>query len=165
MHFFRQRQGQSLLELAASLMVVVPVILVLIDCAFLALGAGTNDAVCRDAARAAAGGPPGLLAAGSRTVGTGAPPNKRAVGIIKRVYQSNLPLKLRESAEVQEKIESPVPAAPHGGPVIGEVAVETTLDVYPPFLVRALVGSQSFAFKSRHSYPYTYVMPNAEGGP
>jgi hypothetical protein len=157
----RRRNGQSLLELSVGLMVAVPIMLLLIDCAMIALGASTNDAVCRDAARAAASGPPGqLLASTNRTVPSVEPPNQRAVAVVKRVYQSNLPLKLRETVNVVETVNGPVPAAPLGGPVSGKVAVQTTVDVYPPFLVGAFVGSGGLVFQSRHSYPYTYVVPN-----
>ena len=161
MNRLRRSNGQSLLELSVGLTVAVPIMLLLIDCAMIALGAGTNDAVCRDAARAAASGPPGqLIASANRTVPGAEPPNQRAVAVIKRVYQSNLPMKLRETVNVVESVNGPVPAAPLGGPVSGKVAVQTTVDIYPPFLVGAYLGAGGLEFKSRHSYPYTYVVPN-----
>ncbi|HNG19502.1 MAG TPA: hypothetical protein PLI59_10015, partial [Candidatus Obscuribacter sp.] len=57
----RNKKGQGAAELVGAIVCLVPVILVVIDLGVVAIGAGINDAVCRDAARAAASGPPSEL--------------------------------------------------------------------------------------------------------
>ena len=156
----RVKSGQSLLELAVGLIVAVPIILTLMDCALIALGASTNDAVCRDAARAAAGGPPVELSpAVNRNAGLATPPNQRAVAVVKRLYHMNLPIKVRETVNVVETVNGPVPEVPLGGPVSGQVAVQTIVDIYPPFLLGVFAGPQ-VTLKSRHAFDYTYIVPN-----
>lgn len=158
-----RKNGQSLVELAAGLLVFVPIVLILIDCLVLALGASTNEEVCRDAARAAASGPPSLYTpAVNRSAGAGTPPNERAKAVIKRVFNSAGVVSIEDDVKVLETVKTPVPATPHGGAIIGEVSVETTAVVYPPFLVRAIVEGGQFKFKSTRTYPFTYIVPNTE---
>jgi hypothetical protein len=155
----RSKKGQSFVELGAVLIVAVPVMLLLADCAFIIIGAATNDAVCRDVARAAASGPPGLLTEGdNRSVGIGAAPYDRAQAVLKHVWITNMPMKVRDTVEIVETITD-APPATIGGAVTGDVSVQTTIDVYPSFLVKSVVGTNTLAFSSRHTVPYTYVVP------
>lgn len=155
----RSRKGQSFIELGLVLSVAVPIMLLLVDSAFIMIGAATNDSVCRDVARAAASGPPSELTEGdNRSVGIGTAPYDRAQAVLKHVWITNLPMKVRDSVEIVESI-SDVPPATMGGAVGGEVTVKTTIDVYPCFLVKAFVGSDSLPFSSRHTVSYTYVVP------
>ncbi len=145
--------------MVAILVLLVPVALLIIDCVVLAIGASQNDSVCRDAARAAASGPPGDMSTGNnRSVASGSPPYKRAQSVIKRVWNSGVPAKVRDELTVLETIRD-VPPPELGGPVDGEVSVLTVVDVYPPFIVSAFVGPAGMSFRSRHSVPYTYVAP------
>jgi hypothetical protein len=59
-----RKKGSSLVELGAGLIVLVPIFLYAVDYAtiFFAQGFGAN--VCRDAARAAAAGPPTMFCPG-----------------------------------------------------------------------------------------------------
>jgi hypothetical protein len=153
--YHRTSKGQSLIELGALLIVAIPVILLLIDCSFVVIGAATNDAICRDVTRAAASGPPGLLEIGAeRTVGSGGAPYQR----IKHLWITNMPMKVRETVKVFETLTD-VPPDTIGGAITGSVSVETTVDIYPSFLIKGLVGSDSIVLSSRHTVPYTYVMP------
>jgi hypothetical protein len=157
--YHRTSKGQSLVELGALLIVAIPVLLLLIDCSFVVIGAATNDAICRDVTRAAASGPPGLLEIGDeRTVGAGGAPYQRAVAVIKHVWITNMPMKVRDNVKVSETVTD-VPPDTMGGAITGSVSVETTVDIYPSFLIKGLVGSDSIVLSSRHTVPYTYVMP------
>lgn len=147
-----RRNGQALAELCAALIVVVPVMLILLDCVFVFIGASLNDFVCRDAARAAASGPPSVLTPGA--------PNQRAVTVIKHVYYSGLPMKVREAVNVVETVND-VPPKSQGGGVDGEVTVGTTIDIYPPFQV-SWINSGKVVLKSRHTVPITYVRPASD---
>jgi hypothetical protein len=152
-------KGSAIAETAAALCLLVPVILLVIDCVVLAIGASLNDSVCRDAARAAASGPPGDLSLGTdRPVPPGSSPQKRALSVVKYVWTLNMPVKVRETMDIKETLRD-VPPAPVGGAIDGEVSVQTVIDVYPPFLVPGFVSSSGLAFQSRHSVAYTYVVP------
>lgn len=161
----RRQQGQSLVELAAGLMIFVPIILLLADCAIISIGVATNDAACRDAARAASSGPPGLMLSGAnRTVAAGQAPYKRAQSVIKDVYNVGGLVKIESAVSIKETVVDPLPEAPRGGPIRGEVSVETTAQVAPPFLVGAIVGHGTIEFKNTQKYPYTYIVPATPGG-
>ncbi len=158
----RKSKGQSLAELGAGMMVFVPVILLLIDCAVIMLGVSANEAACRDAARAASSGPPAALSASAmHTVGPGSMPYKRALSVVKDIYAPAGMVKIKDQLTVKEGLKNPLPLAPEGGPVIGQVSVETTVEVYPPFLIRVFAENGTYTFKNTQSYPYTYVMPSS----
>lgn len=163
MKFAKRKCGaQSLVELAAGLMVFVPIILVMIDCAVIMIGVSTNEAACRDAARAASCGPPSALISGAqRSVGPSGSPYKRALSVVKNVYAAGGLVSISDNLNVKETLSDPTPQAPQGGPVIGEVSVETTAEVAPPFLVRIFVPNGTYQFKSTQNYPYTYVVPSS----
>lgn len=156
----RTFRGQSLAELAAGMLVFVPIILLLIDTAVIMIGVSSNEAVCRDAARAAASGPCAEMLAGpERSVGPSGTPYKRAVAIVKEVYLLGGLVKVRQNPVVKELLKEPLPGSARGGPLIGQVSVQTTCEVYPPFLIRAFVEHGVYLFKNTQIYPYTYVMP------
>ncbi len=157
----RKKKGQSLAELGAGMMVFVPVILLLIDCAVIMIGVSTNEALCRDAARAASSGPPGAMSSGNHTVGSSGLPYKRALAVVKDIYNLGGMVKVKETLLVNEELHEPLPQVPQGGPVIGQVTVETTIDVFPPFLIKIFAENGTYQFKNTQSYPYTYVMPSS----
>lgn len=153
----RSARGASLAELGAALIVVIPIVLILVDCAMIAIGVSINDSCCRDAARAAAAGPPSQPLTGERNAGPGSEPYKRALDVVKSIWITSLPMKVKEDLKVKEKIaDYPLPEL--GGAMDGEVGVETTIEVYPPCLVGAIVGDK-LSFKSFHSVNFTYVVP------
>jgi Flp pilus assembly protein TadG len=148
-HYLSRRKGQSLVEVCGALIVLIPLLLFLIDGLFVFLGASMNDSICRDAARAAAAGPPSVVDA----IAT---PKGRALTVINHVYYSNLPLKVRDTIDIKENVRD-IPPNSQGGFVDGEVTVGTTVDIYPPFVLGA--GSAQIVLKSQHTVPFTYVMP------
>lgn len=148
----RSRKGQSLVELAAGLIVAVPILLCLLDCGVLLIGAAANDSLCRDAARAAASGPPSDETPGERTVSGAGVPRLRAKQVIYKIYKLGIPVTVNESELlVKEKIDSVV-----GGSINGSVTVRCTVDVNPPFIL-GVVTKSKIALSSSHNYPYTYV--------
>lgn len=154
--------GQSMSELAAGLIVAIPIILLLIDCVVLLIGVVTNDSACRDAARAAASGPPGSYLAGeNRSVPASGAPRKRAEQVIKQVYHPSGYLKIKDEVNVTENVQDPVPEPAIGGAINGDVTVETTAEVYPPFLVGQIAGGK-VQIRKAETYSYTYVRPAGE---
>lgn len=158
----RPRSGQGIVELVTALVCLVPVGLVLIDLGIVAIGAGINDSACRDAARAAASGAPSELTLGdNRVIGPEKSPYQRAQSVIKKIYATNVPAKIRPNIEAIESVKD-VPPAESGGAVDGEISVKTTIDIYPPFIVGTIVGNGGIALSAKHIVPITYVMPAAE---
>lgn len=155
----RGRKGQGLSEVVGVLICLVPAVLVVMDLGMIAIGAGLNDQACRDAARAAASGPPSQLTiADNRKVGSGTAPHDRAVAVLKKIYATNLPMKVRDSLEATETVRDiPTDA---GGAVDGEISIKTTIDIYPPFLAGAFVGAKGVSLNCMHTVPITYVAPN-----
>ena len=153
--------GQGLVEVVGVLICLVPAVLLMIDLGMIALGAGLNDQACRDAARAAASGPPSDLSiADNRQVGAGASPYDRAMTVIEKIYSTNLPMKVRDQIEAVETVRDiPTDA---GGAIDGEVSVKTTIDIYPHFIAGAVVGSKGVALSCMHTVPITYVVPNKD---
>jgi hypothetical protein len=157
-------RGQSLAELSAALVLMTPLVLATIDGLSICVGAAINDTTCRDAARAAASGPPAETTLGTRTVASGQAPYKRARAVVEKVYQTNLPMKIREVISVKETVKDYPPATMGGGSLDGEVSVETTIDIYPPFLVKSIVGPSGISLKTKHIVPYTYTIAASAGG-
>lgn len=157
----RRSIAQGSVELVAAMVCLTPVALSLFDLGVVALGAGVNDAVCRDSARAAASGPPSDLSmANNRSVAADKSPYKRAEHVIKSMYATNVPAKVRDTISVKETVTD-VPPPPSGGAVSGEVMVETTVDIYPPFLIGAVMGNSGVSLKAKHIVPITYVVPDS----
>lgn len=153
----RAANGHSLAELGAGLIVGVPLLLAGIDMGFIALGATLNDSVCRDAARAAASGPPAEQTQGvNRKVQPDRSPYQRAVAVIKTHNPTNLPLKVQDKPEVMETVHD-VPPAEFGGAVDGELSVKTTVTIVPPFVMRMYLP-EGIELASKHLVPYTYVI-------
>lgn len=152
-------RGASLAELVGALVVVIPIILLIVDLVIIGIGAGLNDSVCKDAARAAAAGPPGeTTTATNRRVNPSGGPYQRALKVVKAVYNTNIPAKVREQLIVRETVID-VPPPPGGGAVDGEVSVQTTVDIYPPFVVGLVVPNKAVTLKAKHVVSFTYVVP------
>jgi hypothetical protein len=153
------KNGQGLVEVVGVLVCLVPAVLLVMDLGMIAIGAGLNDQACRDAARAAASGPPSDLSIGeNRNVSAGTSPYDRALTVVKKIYSTRLPMKVRENIEAVETVRD-IPTDV-GGAIDGEVSVKTTIDIYPPFLAGAVIGPNGVALNCKHTLPITYVVPN-----
>lgn len=160
----RSRNGQSLTELFAGLMVVIPVVLFCVDVGTLFLGVSVNSTACRDAARAASTGKPGVMSSGTRDLSSGTQPYDRAIAVLKKGFKTSGAVQLSDDIKVTETLRSPVPTAPFGGPVDGEVTVLSKITVAPPFLISAVVGPGGVQFQTSQTFPYTYQLPGTAAG-
>ncbi|MBX9686979.1 MAG: hypothetical protein K2X27_09770 [Candidatus Obscuribacterales bacterium] len=150
-----RKSGQSIVELGVGLMLMIPILLFGLNCLYVGIGASLNEYICRDAARAAASGPPSMLLVGTnRNVSSGAP-KERVLSVIKKVYYSGLPMKVREDVILSETVRDLPPKA-DGGAIDGEVTVTTTIDIYPPVQVQGLYSR--VVLKSKHRAAITYVL-------
>lgn len=137
-------------ELLVGLIALIPVILILFDIGTLIIGSAFNSELCRDAARAAANGPPSAIA--------NAEPKKRAETVVNRKRsQCAGNISINSPILVWETVRDPLPAKPFGGQVDGEVTVQTSVTVHPPFLVAAIVPN-GVELKAKQTYPITWVM-------
>lgn len=152
----RKTRGQGVAELVGALVLLVPIVLTAIDLGILAIGAAINDSICRDAARAAASGPPSEFSLGdSRNLTPDKAPYQRALSVATKLYSTNFPAKIRNTLVAVETVRD-IPPNSTGGAIDGDVAITTTIDIYPPFLVGAIMGGVSLS--SSHKVPITYVM-------
>lgn len=161
MNFSKQARsksrGVSQVELACGLIFIIPVVLTCFDIGTLIVGVSLNNSVCRDAARAASTGAPDAIDHGR--------PQARAEAVVKRVYKTEGAVRLRPQVQFSETVREPKPKPPFGGPVDGEVTITTTVDIYPPFLVSAIVGAGGMPFSTSQTFPYTWVMPSTLTAP
>lgn len=146
----RRKNAQSFIELLAGLAILVPIVLILIDIGTICIGVTMNDSVCREAARAASIGPPNGITSGE--------PKRRAELVVAKHIGAGA-VKMDPTVTCTENMTGALPAAPYGGPVDGEVTVETTCNVFPPFLVSVVVGAGGIQFRARQTFPYTWIMP------
>jgi hypothetical protein len=155
----RGSAGQSLTETVCGLVIVVPLALLVIDLSTIYWGYSQNLKLCADAARAAAGGPPGSISRGASQM--------RAEAVIKSEYPQakfdphtgqNGVLRVYPDCAVIEKFTGVLPDPKLGGPIDGQVTVQTTVDVVPPFLIKQFV-TKGFQFTASQTYPFTYNLP------
>jgi hypothetical protein len=156
---WRRCSAQSIIELVVALIVAVPILLCLIDLGIIAMGASANDSVCREAANAAASGPPSTTNAPSTNqLSAGKSGFDLAVSVIKVHQPTNVPAKVSDTPAVTETLVD-VPPPDQGGAVDGEISVTTTVVITPPFLVGAYFGKAGVSLTSNHTVPFTYVVP------
>ncbi len=146
----RKYNGQSLLELLAGAMVLIPIVLFGIDVAMVFMGQSMNTTICRDAARAAASGPPSSI---SPTL----TPKQRAEAVVRRTQKAEGAIRIDPVVIVNEQVTR-TPTLPFGGIVEGTVTVQTSVDVYPPFLLGHVVEKGAVKITASQTFPFTWVM-------
>ena len=140
----RHSQGQSMVELCAGLIVLIPVIMVLVDLAIMIIAIQVNDATCRDAARAASARSP-------------SDSDKTVDAIIQRVYKGGGYITGPTKINVN-KLNVVAPPAGVGGPYQGNIEVETQINVRLPATIPGVLPTTA-KFNSKQNFPYTYVEP------
>lgn len=143
--------GQSTIEVIAGILVLIPIALFAIDGVTLFMGASLNSQVCRDAARAAANGPPTVM---SPTL----TPRQRAEAVVRRTQKNEGAVRLQPDVVCRESVTR-VPTPPWGGIVEGTVTVTTAVDVYPPFLLKCTMPRVTL--RNEQTFPFTYVLASA----
>ncbi len=141
--------GSSFVELVTGLLVLIPISLVLFDLAVIVIAVQINDSTCREAARVAASGNP--LDAQTRAMAIIDRAN------LKQSMASNFSLVSVNSTISAQDIQA---VGVYGGPLEGTVTVETDVQV-KPFVVQYIYNGQNpLHFRSKQSFPFTYVVPN-----
>jgi hypothetical protein len=146
----KKSMGSSLTELSAALIAMAFILILVLDCAKMVIGAQINDNTCRKAARVAASGDPSTAKSRAESIvnrahieSAGLISNLRLISVINTV----------NSASDQSTIQL------SGGNITGAVIVTTAADI-EPFFVGWLSAKQRFVtLKSEQSFPYTYILP------
>lgn len=151
----RSASAQSLAELVAGLLVLVPILFACIDLAVCIIAITTNDTAARDAARAAATGRPSLSCYGEEDS------SNRARAIISKVYQYGGYIKgptARGSFRPDDPDSGPqnlsTPPDGCGGSYGGTYRVTTAIVVTLPAAIPNVTPEQ-LTFCSRQEFPIT----------
>jgi hypothetical protein len=161
---FRSRsiKAQSFVELAAGLIVLIPILLALLDLAIIVIAIQVNDTVCRDAARAASGGRPVDFTGADGTTRQ-ANAKQRAEGVVKRAKKSvggfiaELNILDGDSGPTfVNGAANPGPDKNFGGAYNGSYKVTTQVKVNVPAFVPGVMQPQ-YTFNARQEFPITYV--------
>ncbi len=146
-----RKGGQSIIELCAGLIILVPIIMALVDLAFVIASMQINDAACRDAARAAAAGPPSQA-------------HKRANGVAKASYRGSGYIKgpTIDTEDVTTNPATIAPLGPFGGPYQGTVRVKSHVELTMPVPIPFVPATMNkIDFVAQQEFPITYVEPNS----
>lgn len=153
--------GMHIIEMLAGLFVLIPVVLYGADYAVALMGQSINTTTCREAARAAANGPPSVFTKDPKNT-----PEARATRSISLSPAAHSAIKVKKTVKYEEVIEPPVPSPPFGGPVRGHVTIKTRTTVFPPFDLPFV--PQKVVLYDQKTFPFTWTMPstfNTTGGP
>jgi hypothetical protein len=150
-----RRTGQSLIELTAGIVVLVPVLLFLADFALILWAVQSNDMICRDAARAAAAGDPLEAPARAQAVVNGEGDRHSSL-VSNTVLVPPVDVSVTHEPVLQYDRLSRKEFGP-GGPVYGTVTVATEVEI-KPFVLKALTG-RKFTFRANQTFPITYIAP------
>jgi hypothetical protein len=146
--------GQSLIELAAGLIIFVAIFTFLVDAACLAIGACYGQNVCMEAARAASIGDPGQ---------DGQTAKSKARRIIEEADKNKGGIIGGYTLDQVQTLNIVRPPSRTGGIGEGTVVVDSSVTVAPPFLLRAL-GGPVFQFHSQQSFPFSFAVAASKTG-
>jgi len=145
----RNASGVHLVELICGTFVLLLIVLMLFDVTILFQAVNMNSSICREAARAAASGAPEAISKGA--------PEQRAEAILQKYSKGMGMMRFNPECIVNEEVKLPLPKPPLGGAVVGQVTVETKVDVDLPFKPWPIPPGP-FSFKAKQTYPYTYTV-------
>lgn len=151
-------RGQSLIELQAGIIILIPALFVLLDLSLIFLGVQQNDAVCRNAARAAACGDPREARCRAQAVLTRMQAQDSGPFVSQYELVEPVDLKITSAPAKQVDPRTGKEVSP-GGPVLGTATVSTEVKVRPFVVHMVWTGKAPIIFRSTHSFPLSYVMP------
>lgn len=156
-----RRSGQSLIEVTAGLVVLVPVLLVLVDLAVIMYGVQLNDTACHNAAQAAAAGEPAEAQYRVQTVLNQV--NSRTAGELVSHFALDAPVEFKiEAAPIPYRDPMTGMTVNPGGVITGTATVITTVEVRPFIVYRVYGGRLPLKFSCRQCIPIRYVVPMSQ---
>ncbi len=169
-----RESGQTLLELVATLIILIPTVLLFLDLLLIAVVVQINDDVARNATRQASNGAPSSPGSpggsGAGTLASIAPQsyyrakvyvdqaNKSHSGAIANIAITNSWTNLT-SADIQNWQISGGELLHHQGNQVstGLVSITTSVQVRPFVLPWVLASSKVMTFNATHTFPFSYV--------
>ncbi len=152
-----RRSGQQLVELAAGLLVLIPIFLLIIDVVVFYLAATLNDNACRDAARAASVIEP-VASDSSGNLSGSSPIRQRAASVVTKMQHLDgyiIGPRL-QTVSLSSDFKRPSNAI-MGGNFEGSVEVTTQVDYRLPATIPGILPAQ-VTLTSRQSFPLTAVL-------
>ncbi len=153
----RSIEGQQLVELAAGLIVLIPIFLLIVDLIVFYLAATLNDNACRDAARAASVIQP-IAADGAGALPASSPIRQRANSVVTKMQ--HLDGYIIGPRLVQVSLSNDFKRPTNmllGGSFEGRVEVRTQIDYTLPATIPGILPAQ-VPLTSQQSFPLTAVM-------
>ena len=144
--------GQALLESMVVISGMIALVLVVIDAGIFFCGMQASYQSCVTACRAASIGPPGAMLAGE--------PKRSAELALASIATSDGPVRVLPTCIVTEVVRTPLPVAPFGGAVDGDVSVTASVDVSLP-LTCNLLRRGPITISRTQTFPYSWVLPPA----
>lgn len=153
-----RRSGQSLIEVTAGLVVLVPALLVLVDLSVIMYGVQLNNTACRNAVQAAATGEPAEAQYRAQTILDQA--NSRIAGQLVSHFALDGPVECKiEAAPIPYRDPMTSMTVNPGGLITGTATAITTVEIRP-FIVHCVYGGHlPLKFSCRQSIPIRYVVP------
>ncbi|HMW90847.1 MAG TPA: pilus assembly protein [Candidatus Obscuribacter sp.] len=153
----RLGRGQQLVELAAGLLVLIPIFLLIIDMVVFYLAATLNDNACRDAARAASVVQP-VTADGSGNLPASSPIRQRADSVVRKMQHLDGYIIGPRLVNVSLSPDFKRPTnLLLGGNFEGSVEVRTQVDYKLPATIPGILPQQ-VTLTSQQSFPLTAVL-------
>lgn len=157
----RRGSGQSLIELTAGFVVLVPVLLVLLDLSVIIYGVQLNDTACHNAAQAAAAGEPTEAHYRAQTIVNQV--NSRTTGQLVSHFALDGTVECKiETAPVPYRDPMTGMTVNPGGVITGTATVVTTVEIRPFIVYHVYGGRLPLKFSSRQSIPIRYVVPMSQ---
>jgi len=166
----RRNSAQSTVELVTGIIIFVPIVLLFIDLALVAMASTTGDSVCREAARAAAKAPPVVYTQTGGSVPavtySGDLSTNRAQAVIDAantnkgsVQQYALDSIAFDQTSLTFNNAGTGNIPQQGGLWPGTVTVTTSCTVHPLSVLNVINGGQGIKLSSSQNFPFTYVVP------
>lgn len=154
----KRTSAQSLIEVVVGIVALIPVVLVLMDMGIILLGVQENEWLCRNAARAAACGPPCEATSRAQTIvnESNARPNSLAASNF--LLDTPIALQITSCPKAQFDQKTGI-GKTSGGPILGTTVVTTAVQI-KPFVVHHIFGhGRPFIFKAQSACPISFVLP------
>jgi hypothetical protein len=146
---YQYKNGQSLVELCAGLVLAIPFLLLVMNGVAIGIGLQSNENTCREAARLAASGDPATA-------------ELRAKSIVSKANETKGWMTADTHLDSVKNVANPMSVQQSDGKTAySSVEVSTTVCVHPAFLGAALYDKRIFTFSTTQRFPYTYVAPIA----
>lgn len=151
----RGNRGLSSAELAAGLVVAVPIFLAIFELAMILIIAQATDSVAREASRVASAGDP--QQAGTRVQNVINQANQQQRIMASQMALGSCTFNPTDLLVQESKM------IPFGGTLNGDVTVQITCQI-KPWLFSLFTNNQPITFKAQKTYPFSYLVPNTAGG-